>query len=134
MINQLSNKYLVKKLVVYLDDGHKAGMLLVLFEMIDQLSSKYLLNTFMVYLDHEAGMLLDLFEMIDQLSNKYLLMINDVLPRRWSSHRNDQSIIDQVIKEIYSLYFTHQVLFFGQHASFYLWENDQLLTKYSVRI
>ena len=49
MINQLSKKYLAKKLVVYLDVG--AGMLPDLFEMIDQLSNKYLLNTFMVYLD-----------------------------------------------------------------------------------
>ena len=42
MINQLSNKYLVKKLVVYLDNGLEAGVLLDLFEMIDQLSKKYL--------------------------------------------------------------------------------------------
>ena len=50
MINQLSNKYLVKKLVVY-PDGHEAGMVLDLFDMIDQLYNKHLLNTFMVYLD-----------------------------------------------------------------------------------
>ena len=75
MIDQLSNKYLVKKLVVYLDDGQEAGMLLDLFEMIDQLSNKYLVKKLVVCLDdgQEAGMLLDLFEMIDQLSTKYSL-------------------------------------------------------------
>ena len=68
--DQLSKKYSVKKLVVYLDDGH------------------------------ETGMLLDLFEMIDQLSNKYLLKINGLLLGCWPSGRNDLSIIDQVVKEI----------------------------------
>ena len=76
MINQLSNKYLVKKLVVYLDDVHQARMLVDLFKMIGQLSNKSLLNTFMVYLEalpfDDNGWKLQV-GMIDQLSNKYLV-------------------------------------------------------------
>ena len=75
MINQLSKKYLVKKIVVYLDNSHDAGVLLDLFEMIDQLSNKYLLNTFMVYLEALPFDEL-LVGMIAQLSTKYLLKIN----------------------------------------------------------
>ena len=54
MIDQLSNKYLVKKLMVYLDlksvslSEDKGRNLQV--EIIDQLSNKYLLNILMVYL------------------------------------------------------------------------------------
>ena len=94
MISQLSNKYLVKKLVVYLDHGHEAGMLLYLYETIDQLSNKYLLNTFMVYFDYEIGMLLDLFEM---LSNKYLLKINGLPGFMFPYGGYDLSVTNQVL-------------------------------------
>ena len=43
-------------------------------------------------------------EMIDQLSTKYLLKINGLPPECWCPGRNDQSIIDQVVKEI-SVYY-----------------------------
>ena len=78
MTNQSSNKYLLNRFMVYLDNDNKVGMLLDLFEMLSNKyllkinglpgfvgpyggydwSVKYLLNTFMVYLDSYSDALL----------------------------------------------------------------------------